>query len=74
MEVQLEDKSMSKPELLDDNEALKVWGKKANERAATKKKRAEEERAGVDEAKRKAMVAMKRAENTEASPTKAVEA
>lgn len=48
MGVKLGAKLPSELKLQDEVKALRIWGEKANERAATEKKRAKEERAHSD--------------------------
>lgn len=72
MGIEWEAKSTFELRLMDDNEALKIWGDKACQRAIAEKKRvdneqarAEEERARADEATKKVVEAIKRAEEVE---------
>lgn len=69
----------SKPKLQEENEALKIWGQKANQRAEVKKMKTEEERAQSEEAIKKvgktnerAKAAIKKVEDAEAKAIKAV--
>lgn len=69
----------SKLKLQEENEALKIWGQKANQRAEVKKMKTEEERAQSKEAIKKvgetnerAKAAIKKVEDAEAKAIKAV--
>lgn len=80
MGIELEAESASELRLMDDNEALKVWGDKAYQRAVAEKKmaddehvRAQDERARAEEAGKRADEAIKRMEEAEARMIKAVE-